>query len=47
VFPTGSCSTMANTEFVEASANRMLSVWGSFDANVDVGNLLVYVLPVL
>jgi hypothetical protein len=38
---------MVNSKFLEASANRTRSVWGSFDANVNVGNLLVYVLLVL
>jgi len=38
---------MVNSEFVEALANRTLSVWGSFDVNIDVGNLLVYVLLAL
>jgi len=32
---------MEESEFVEALANRRLKVCGSFDANIDVANLLV------
>jgi hypothetical protein len=32
---------MANSEFVEALANGSLEVRGSFDANIDIANLLV------
>jgi len=38
---------MENSKFVEALANRRLQVCGSFDVDIDVANLLVYVLPVL
>jgi hypothetical protein len=32
---------MENSDFVEVLANRRLSACGSFDADVDVANLLV------
>jgi len=40
-FSTGSFWPMENSEFVVALAIRRLEVCGSFDANVDVANLLV------
>lgn len=37
---------MENAEFVEALANEMHKVWESFNAHIDVANLLVWVVQV-